>query len=197
MDTPRRSRLPTRDRVTIGLLLFFIAVACTMELYYVVYADQLVARAKTDWIAYLFSLYGVADRTYFDAVSPLSLALETFNVFFTQPLDIWLIWAIYRRKRYRHVLQLIISSYLTYSVVLYFWQAQLSGFADMGEHSFYAFFMFYAPNLPWLLGYGYLAYDAARELTRALAPAARDSGVGETTHRTERLHGARGRRLTS
>jgi len=159
-----RPPLPTRDKTIIGLLLFFIVVALTLELYYVVYAHELPARASSNWMAYLFSLYGVADSTYFDQVSSLSLSLEMINVFVTQPLNAWLIFAILKRRRYRHVLQLIVSSYLTYSVVLYFFQEQLSGFVHMRQKTPYGFFMFYAPNLPWLLGYAYMAYDSARAL---------------------------------
>lgn len=158
--------LAGKDRTIIFMLFFFLTIALTLELYWVWYADQLVARAKTDWIAFLFSLYGVADGAYYDAVTPFSLGLETFNVFVTQIFNIALIRAIWYRKAYRYALQLAVSSYMTYSVILYFWVIHLSGYADMTGRSLYTAFMLVAPNLPWLLGYLYLGMDAYNGVLR-------------------------------
>ena len=163
----RWSSLSRRDKGIVILLTFFLAVAFSLELHWIIYADSLVPRSKYDWIAYLYSIYGEADSAYYDSVSSFTLGLETINVFVTQILNVWLIWAIFRNRRYRYALQLTVGSYLTYSVVLYFWVFHLAGYADMKDHSPYAFFVLIAPNLPWLCGYVYLAWDAYRAVVTA------------------------------
>lgn len=159
--------LPARDRGIVTLLVFFLLIAFSMELYWIVHADALPARSAQDWIAYLYSIYGEADRAYYDSVTPFTLGLETINVFVTQILNLWLIWAILRNSAYRYALQLAVGSYLTYSVVLYFWVFHLAGYADMSSRTPYTFFVLIAPNLPWLLGYFYLAWDAFRAIVAA------------------------------
>lgn len=162
-----RDCVSTKDKGIVILLVFFLLVAFSMELYWIVYADTLVARSQTDWIAYLYSIYGEADRAYYDSVTPFTLGLETINVFVTQILNGWLIWAILRKTRYRYALQLTVGSYLTYSVILYFWVFHLAEYADMQVQSAYSFFILIAPNLPWLLGYLYLTWDAYRAIVAA------------------------------
>jgi hypothetical protein len=179
--------LPGKDWLILGLLGFFLVTACTVELYWVLYADQLVARSQTDLLAYWFSLYGEADRAYYDEVTPFTLGLETLNVFVTQWLNLWLVFAILKRKPYRYPLQLTLGAYLSYSVVLYFWTAHLSGYAAMPQRSFYSFFLFITPNLPWLLGYLYLAYDAFGAISQAFRE---NSGARHAQARVQGWEGA-------
>jgi len=153
-----------RDRVILGLLTFFLCIAFSLELYWLLFRDELVDRAPHELFARLFQIYGDADRAYYDRVSALAIGLEGINVYVTQILNVWLMVAIIGRRHYRHVLQLLVGSYLTYSVVLYFWCAHVTGYPDMRYQSPYTFFLFYAPNLPWLLGYAYMAWDSARAL---------------------------------
>ena len=166
-QTSERDFVPAKDKGIVILLSFFLLVAFSMELYWIVYADSLVARSQTDWIAHLYSIYGEADRAYFDSVTPFTLGLETINVFVTQILNVWLIWAILRKSRYRYALQLTVGSYLTYSVILYFWVFHLAEYTDMQYQSAYTFFILIVPNLPWLLGYLYLAWDAYHAIIAA------------------------------
>ena len=160
--------LDLADRVALALLAFFIAIGLTVELYWILFNDQLVARADHELFAWLFKIYGDADRGYYDRISPTAVGLEQINVFVSQLANLWLMWAIIQRTYYRHVLQLALGSYLTYSVVLYFWAAHACGYPDMRYHSAYTYFLFYAPNLPWLLGYAFLAVHAARALLARL-----------------------------
>lgn len=161
------------DRVTLGLLSFFLCIAFSLELYWLVFRDELVARAPHELFAHLFQIYGDADRAYYDRISALAIGLEGINVYVTQLLNMWLIAAIVGRHHYRHVLQLIVSSYLAYSVVLYFWCAHVTGYPDMRYQSAYTYFLFYAPNLPWLLGYGWMAWVSARVLAANMREAGR------------------------
>ena len=153
-----------KDRLSIAFLVFALCVACSLELYWYTYRDELVERAATDWMAWLFSVYGDADMGYFDHVSPMAIGQEVINIFFTQILNVWLIVAIAGRKRYRHVLQLALGAYVTYSVLLYFAAAHFSGYADMRYQSAWTFGLLYGANLPWLVGYGLLTRDAIRGL---------------------------------
>ncbi len=157
-----------RDKATLGLLGFFFVVASTIELYFVVAHDRLVAAAAHNPLAWLLSIYGPADSAYFAAPSPLALALEGINVFVTQPVGIALAYAIVRRRAWRWPLQLAVGAYVTYSVVLYFLVAYVSGLAGMRERSVASFAIFYGANLPWLAGYAWIAWDAARTIGRRL-----------------------------
>ncbi len=152
------------DRVTLGLLTFFLCIAFSLELYWLVLRDELVTRAPHELFARLFQIYGDADRAYYDRISALAIGLEGINVYFTQLLNVWLIYAIVAHKHYRHSLQLLVSSYLTYSVVLYFYCAHVTGYPDMKYQSLYTYFLFYATNGPWVLGYGWMAWVSVRAL---------------------------------
>ena len=163
------SRLSVQDRIAIGLLGFYVLIAFTIELYWIIYRGELMTRANTEFFAKLFAIYAAGDREYFDIQTPLPMALEAFNVFFTQILNVLIVWAIVHRRWYRHPLQLLVSSYVAYSVVLYFLTAHFFDYASMGQRNAWGFFIFIAPNLPWLLGYMYLAYQSFTAYGRALA----------------------------
>lgn len=156
------------DRTIIGLLCFFILIAFSLELYWLIYRDELVQRAPHELFARLFQIYGDCDRAYYDRVSALAIGLEGINVYFTQLLNVALIYAIVARKHWRHTLQLLVGSYLTYSVVLYFYCAHVTGYPDMRYQAPWTFFLFYATNAPWILGYAYMAYDSIGAIHRAI-----------------------------
>jgi hypothetical protein len=156
--------LPRRDQAIVAMLVTFIVVALLVELYFIIHRHELVALAGSSSIAHLFEIYGAADRAYYDAVSPLALGLETINVFVTQILNVWLIYAIVWRRPFRHALQLALASYLSYSVILYFWVNHLDGYANMHEHSAGHYWLLYLPNLPWLVAYVYMVQDSARAI---------------------------------
>ena len=162
-----------RDVATLALLGFFFAVAATIELYFVVAHDHLVAAAAAGHpLARLLAIYGPADSAYFAAPSPFALALEGLNVFVTQPLGVLLAIGIVRRRPWRWPLQLFVGAYLAYSVVLYFLVGAIAGFATMSDRSPAIFAMYVGANMPWLAGAAWMAASAARELARRpLAPA--------------------------
>jgi hypothetical protein len=164
-----RQPLPMKDWLILALLGFYFLSAVTLELFWVRHSDELVARSETDLMAAAFRLYGAADSAYYDAVTPYTLGLETFQVFVTQPLCLWLAFAILARKPYRHALQLAVGAYVSYSVVLYFWTAHLSGYANMRSRDLPTFLLYYGANLPWLLGHLYMAYDSGRAITARFA----------------------------
>lgn len=165
-----------RDRVTIGILAFFLLLGGTIELYFLVFHADLPARARTELFARGMRFYAAADRSFYDPVTPLALTLEGVNVFFMQPLCVLLIYAIARGRRYRWPLQLGISAYLAVSVLFYYTVSILSGYAGMAEHTTGAYLLLYGANLPWLVAYGWLGYDAGRVIVRqfAAAPALRE-----------------------
>lgn len=167
MGTEERLRDPlaAKDRFLIGLLAFYVVMAFTIELYFVVKRPELAALADTEFFARCFEIYAAGDRQYFDGDWPwMAMALEVFNIFVTQWLNMLLIYAIIQRTRYRYPLQLLIGAYLGYSVLLYFLTGHISGYRDMPVHDAWGFFIFYAPNLPWLLGPAYMVYDGFRAI---------------------------------
>jgi len=159
------TRLTSRDRAALGLVIFYIACGFTLELYWLFYHGSLAGR--NDWLARAFSLYGRGDRGYYDLVSSFETGLESFHIVFTQPLLICLAAGIWRRSLWRYPLQLAVSSYVCYSTILYLLANHVSGYAGMPHHVLASFLIFYLPNLPWIFGNIWLASDAAHSVARA------------------------------
>ena len=153
----------------VAIVCFFIVAAFTIELYWLIFHSSLAARSHFDVVAYLFGIYGQGDAAYFDQVTPLTLGLESINVFFTQWLHVWLLYAILRKRPYRFALQLGVASYVAYSVVLYFWESYLSGWQYMRSTAPLILALYVAVNLPWLLGNLYVAWHAGVRITRRFA----------------------------
>ena len=157
--------MPARDRAAFTLVLLFVLAALTLELYFVVHHDHLSGRA--DLAARAFAFYGRGDRGYYDHVSNFELGLESFNILFTQGLNLLLLAGILRRSVWRYPLQLSVSSYVCYSTTLYLLSNHLSEYAEMPRHDVASMLIFYGPNLPWVLGTGWLAWDAVRAISTA------------------------------
>lgn len=177
----RRAPLTTRDRAILALLGFFLLVALTLEWWWLRHSpDERVALRSTSLFARLFDLYGACDRFYFEARSSLMLSLELLNVYVTQALNLWLVFAIVRRRSYRHVLQLAIGSYVSYSVVLYFLVGHVSGYEGARVRTPSALALFYGANVPWLVGHLFLVWDSARAIGQRFADQ-RISGKASTS----------------
>jgi emopamil binding protein len=160
--------LSTRDRITVGLLVFFMLIALTLEAYWLIFHN--VMESRTDIFAQIFQLYWPADRTYripgYGIEKSLTLALETVNVLVTQWLNIWLIYAIVKRRPYRHALQLTLATYSAYGTFLYLYTGHLSGYAVFESRRPSSYLLFYFINAPWLAGYGWMAYESIRTIAR-------------------------------
>jgi hypothetical protein len=156
-----REPLPVKDRLIIAMLVFFVGVAFTLELWWLLHPSaEMVALRQTSLFAQVFDVYGAADKAYFEARTPFAHCLEALNVYFTQLLNGALIWAIWKRKPWRHALQLAVGAYISYSVVLYFLVAHVSGYELMRQRSTANYLLFYGANAPWLLGHLYLVWDS-------------------------------------
>jgi hypothetical protein len=158
-----------RDKATLWLLAFYALLAFTLELYFVLHYRDI--REQEDFLARLWSIYGDGDEAYFGrGAVHVPQALESLHIFLTQPLFALLAWAIVKDRMWRHPLQLAISSYLAYSVVFYFLHAAVSGFAGMPAKSWWSFFIFVTPNLPWLIGPLFMAHDSFTAIARKFQP---------------------------
>lgn len=159
------------NRIAVGLVVFFLLFALTIDFYWLLHYDRLPELAASSGIARLYRNYAAADRAYYDRVTKLEVALETMNVCVTPIFYAWLLAALYRRKPYRYPLQLAVSSWVAYSVALDYWSATISGFPGMPERTLANFVMFYASSAPWFMGHLYLAFDAARAIRPMIAAA--------------------------
>jgi len=157
--------MASRDRISAALVLFFILVAVTLEAYFVLNSWRLPEQHGL--AAHLFELYGRGDRGYFDRVTTFERGLESFNILITQPLNILLLVGILRRSLWRYPLQLGACSYVCYSTALYLVSNHLGGYAGMPRHDLASFLIFYLPNLPWLAGNAWLAWDAGHAISSA------------------------------
>jgi hypothetical protein len=165
--------LPARDKFIIGFLVFCMLVA-PLELYWIIFRAEVAGR--TDVMARLLSIYWPADRTYRDGIldnaQAFTLSLESVNACFSQFLNVALVWAILKRKQWRHSLQLTLSTYTFYGTFLYFYVAHLSGYTVMAQHTTGNFLLFYITNLPWFFGYAYMMYDSIVAINKRFRGAA-------------------------
>ena len=152
---------PPINWVVVGLVVFFIIFNATIDRYWVAHAHELPALAGTDLFARIFEIYAAADHAYFDRVTQEELALEIFNSTITQVFNIWLLIALLRRWPLRVPLQMAVGSWVSYSVILDWTSAALTGFPGMDDKTPGNFFTFFTANLPWLAGHLYIAYDAS------------------------------------
>src|SRR4051812_10110815 len=84
-----RATLATKDKVIVGLVLFFGAVALTLELYWLIFNQEMESR--TDLFARALAIYWPADYTYRISGYPIekafTLSLEGVNTFLTPCLS--------------------------------------------------------------------------------------------------------------
>jgi hypothetical protein len=163
-----REPLPARDKAVIALIVFFTAVACTLEAYWLMFHQ--VMESRTDIFAWLLALYWPADYTYripgYPIEKAFTLSLERVNTLFTPVLSLALVWAILKRRPYRYPLQLTIATYTFYGTFLYYSVAHVSGYAVFSDKTTSTYLMFYLANLPWLAGHAWIAWDAYRAIVR-------------------------------
>jgi len=164
-----RTRLSARDKVTIGLILAFTAVALTLELYWLIFNQEMETR--TDLLARALAIFWPADYTFripgYPIEKAFTMSLEGVNVLLTPVLSALLIWAILAGKPYRYALQLMIATYTVYGTFLYFSVAHISGYAVFETRSLSTYLLFYLVNLPWMIGYAWIGWDAYRAISRA------------------------------
>jgi hypothetical protein len=88
-----RAGLPAKDKVIIGLILVFTAVALTLELHWLVFNQEMENR--TDLFARAFAIYWPADYTYritgYAIEKAFTLSLEAVNTLLTPLLSALLI----------------------------------------------------------------------------------------------------------
>jgi hypothetical protein len=168
-------KLTTKDRITVGLLVFFMLIALTLEAYWLIFHN--VMESRTDLFAQALRLYWPADQTYrvpgHSVAKSFTLALERINTMVSQSLNAWLIFAIVRRRYYRHALQLTLATYTAYGTLLYLYVAHISGYAVFEYRGTYPFALFYLANAPWLLGYGWMAYESIRAIAHRFREASK------------------------
>jgi EXPERA (EXPanded EBP superfamily) len=168
-DSPRSSGLPAKDKVIIGLIVAFSAVALTLELYWLVFNQEIAGR--TDLFARALAIYWPADYTYrvpgYPIEKAFTLSIEGVNTLLTPIVSVVLIWAIFARKPYRYPLQLVIATYTSYGTFLYYSVAHISGYAVFEYKSAYTYLLFYLVNMPWFAGYAWIGCDAYREIVRS------------------------------
>jgi hypothetical protein len=159
--------LPLGDKVIIGFLLFCMLIA-PLEAYWIIF--RATVHERTDLFARLLSIYWPVDRTYrdpmLDNAQAFTLSVESVNVFVTQWLNVILIWAIARRKYWRHALQIVTATYTGYGTFLYFYVAHLSGYTIMENRTTGGFLLFYLANLPWLIGCVYMIWHSVAAINR-------------------------------
>jgi hypothetical protein len=160
--------LSAKDKAIIGLVLCFTAAALTLELYWLIFNQEMESRS--DLFARIFAFYWSADYTYRIPGRPIeksfTLALEGVNTFLTPWLLFLLIWAILTRRPYRYALQLTIATYTFYGTLLYYLVAHISGYAAFEHKGVDTYIMFYLASLPWITGYAWIGWDAFRAITQ-------------------------------
>jgi hypothetical protein len=155
-----------RDRWVLALTLFYVAAAFLIELPWLLASAELARIGG--WFGAFWGFYGRADRGYFDLVSGFERGIESFHIFVTQWLQIWLICAILKHWTHRYLLQLVVGSYVAFSTAVYLAAKHMTGYPLMPEHNAGAYLTLYFANLPWLFGNAWIAYEGARGLLALL-----------------------------
>jgi hypothetical protein len=156
----------SRDHWVLGLTIFYVVAAFVIELPWLLASAELARIGG--WFGAFWGFYGRADRGYFDLVSGFERGIESFHIFVTQWLHIWLICAILKHWTHRYLLQLVVGSYVAFSTAVYLAAKHMTGYPLMPEHSTGAYLTLYLANLPWLLGNAWIAYEGARGLLTLL-----------------------------
>lgn len=155
--------LAARDKGSLWLIAFFAAIAYTLEVLWLYHAFEWPTQSGF-WGAGA-RYYGMGDRGYWDQPSYFEVGLESFNVVFIVGSELWLGYAILRRRAYRWPLQLCIGSYLTYSVIYYFTVKIV--FPQMLTQDAASYAMLILPNLPWLFGGAWWLGEASVVILKA------------------------------
>ncbi len=155
--------LPTNHKVIIGLTVAFTAVVLTLELYWLVFNQEMENRIDVLARALACRLHQSHPRVEkaFDFVA------RGMNTLFTPIPSFVLIWAILARKSYRYPLQLVIATYTVYGRSSTTASRIISGYAVFEYKTAYTCLLFYLVNMPWFVGYGWMGWDAFREIVRA------------------------------
>lgn len=154
-----------KDKITVGFLSLFVVIAWTIELFWFIRHNSI--HTMTGIIPRAFALYGRGDDTWFDvaAAPPFALSfillLEAIHIFGSQLLNIFLIRAIVKGAAYRYKLQLLVSSYVFYSVLVYYGVHWVAGFPCMPHKDLASYAVFFGFNAPYLI-YGLFAVWAWR-----------------------------------
>jgi hypothetical protein len=160
--------LSAKDRMVIVLLLVFTAIALTLELYWIIFNQEMESR--TDLLARAIAVFWPADRTFripgYPVEKAFTLALEMGNTLITPWLAAVLIYSIVYRKPYRYPLQLVVAAYTSYGTILYFVVAHISGYVIFQQKSVGTYLLFYLVNMPWLIAYSWMGWDAYQALVR-------------------------------
>ena len=166
--SPDSPALPAKDKVIILLIVAFTTVALTLELYWLVFNQEMESR--TDPLARALAIYWPADYTYripgYPIEKAFTLSLEGVNTLVTPIPSVVLILASLARKQYRYPLQLVIATYTFYGTLLYYSVAHISGYAVFQYKNAYTYLLFYLVNMPWFVGYGWIGWDAFRQIVR-------------------------------
>jgi hypothetical protein len=164
------SSLRFADKAILGFLVLFFVVSF-LEGYWLLHHNEMESR--TDFAARLLKIYWPMDYTFripgYGMEKAVTLSVESINTCVSQWFNLLLIWAIVKRKAWRHPLQMILATYTAYGTVLYYYVAHLSGYKVMAEKTPMNLFLFYLINAPWLIFCIYMVYDSVRACTRALA----------------------------
>lgn len=156
--------MAANEKASLSVIAFFAVIAYTLELLWLYHAFDWPT--QTGFWAQMARYYGMGDRAYWDQPSYFEVGLESFNVFFIVSTELWLGYAILRRRVYRWPLQLCIGGYLSYSV-LYYFTAKIA-FPQMERQDVASYAMLIVPNLPWLFGGVWLAWDAGAVILKAV-----------------------------
>lgn len=160
--------LAANEKASLWVIAFFAVIAYTLELLWLYHAFDWPT--QTGIWATMARYYGMGDRAYWDQPSYFEVGLESFNVFFIVSSELWLAYAILRRRAYRWPLELCIGGYLTYSVIYYF--TVKIAFPQMFTEDIASYAMLIVPNLPWLFGGAWWIWDAGTVILNAV----RDTG---------------------
>src|SRR5579872_681182 len=102
------------NRFAVGLIVFFLLFAVTIDLYWLVNHDRLPQLAASSPVARMYRDFAPADHGYYDRPGKLEVGLEALNVFVTPLFYVALLYGLMRRRPWRYAVQLALGSWVAY-----------------------------------------------------------------------------------
>jgi len=100
---------PTSDRLVLAWIIWDIIVHSTMEGPFVILSLTGTIKESTSFLSLVWKEYGKADARWLVS-DPTIVSLEILTVFVVTPLCLLLVYAICRRRPYRHWVQIVLCA---------------------------------------------------------------------------------------
>jgi cholestenol delta-isomerase len=161
-------RLVFTERLTLSWFMVCGLIHTFLEGYFGAFHKSFPGR--NDFFAQVWKEYARSDSRY-ATNEPFVVSMESCTGFLVGPASFLTAYAIYTNKPYRHVLQVLVSTFQLYGDVLYYATALISKEELCDPHPYYFWFYFVFMNAFWIVIPAILICSSAKIITKNAAAA--------------------------